>query len=144
VQEDEGGITVTGGSLRGATLDVHDCPDVAPMLALVCQLAQGQSRLKGCGRLRLKECDRLTATVEMLNLLGGCARIEGDDMVIEGCECLRGSVTLPDYQDHRMVMLGSIAASVAQEPVTICGLEALSKSWPEYLKVYKALGGKAE
>ncbi len=144
VQEDESGITVTGGSLRGAVLDVHDCPDVAPMLALVCQLAQGQSRLKGCGRLRLKECDRLAATVEMLNLLGGCARIEGDDMVIEGCERLRGGVTLPDYQDHRMVMLGSMAASVAQEPVSICGVEALGKSWPEYLNVYRALGGKEE
>lgn len=144
ITEDESGIAVRGGSLQGAELDVHDCPDIAPVLALVCQLAKGRSRLKGCGRLRLKECDRLAATVESLNLLGGCAREEGDDIVIEGVETLRGGVALPYYNDHRMVMLGSIAATVAQQPVTISGVEALNKSWPEYLNVYKALGGKAE
>ena len=144
ITEEESGITVRGGSLHGAVLDVHDCPDIAPILALVCQLSKGESRLKGCGRLRLKECDRLAATVETLNLLGGKAREEGDDIVIEGVETLQGGVTLPNYNDHRMVMLGSVAATVAREPVTISGVEALNKSWPEYLNVYKALGGKAE
>ena len=51
---------------------------------------------------------------------------------------------LPNYNDHRMVMMGMIAASVAQEPVTVQGVEALNKSWPEFLNVYQNLGGKAE
>lgn len=142
VDERESGITVRSGRLHGAVLDMHDCPDIAPMLALVCQLAEGESRLTRCGRLRLKECDRLEATVAMLNQLGGNARIEGDDMVIRGVNKLRGGVTLEDYNDHRMVMLAAIAASVAEEPVTVRGVEALNKSWPEFLKVYEALGGK--
>ena len=79
-----------------------------------------------------------------MELVGGKAREEGDDIVIEGVETLQGGVTLPNYNDHRMVMLGSVAATVAREPVTISGVEALNKSWPEYLNVYKALGGKAE
>ena len=142
VEESSERITVQGGDLHGATLDMRDCPDIAPMLALVCQLAKGESRLTRCGRLRLKECDRLAATVDMLNKLGGHAAVEGDDIVIQGVEKLRGGVTLEDYNDHRMVMLASIAASVAAEPVTVPGAEALNKSWPEYLKVYEALGGK--
>ena len=121
-----------------------DCPDIAPVIALTCQLAAGESRLSGCGRLRLKECDRLAATVEILNLLGGNARAEGDAIVITGVHQLRGGVTLPDYNDHRMVMLGTLAASVAENPVTVAGVQALNKSWPEFINVYQKLGGKAE
>lgn len=141
VDEQESGINVRGGDLRGAVLDMRDCPDIAPMLALVCQLAQGESRLTHCGRLRLKECDRMEATVAILNKLGGSARIEGEDIIIQGVERLRGGVTLEDYNDHRMVMLSTIAASVAENPVTVQGVEALNKSWPEFLKLYEALGG---
>lgn len=144
VREDESGVTVTAGRLIGATLDMADCPDIAPMLALTCQLADGESRLTGCGRLRLKECDRLAATVEILNLLGGNARAEGDTILISGVKKLKGGVTLPDYNDHRMVMLGAIAAAVAENPVTVTGVQALNKSWPEFINVYQKLGGKAE
>ena len=144
VQEDATGVTVTADKLTGTTLDMADCPDIAPILALTCQLAAGESRLTGCGRLRLKECDRLAATVEMLNLLGGQARAEDDTIVITGVDKLCGGVTLPDYNDHRMVMLGMIAASVAEAPVTVTGVEALNKSWPEFINVYKNLGGIAE
>lgn len=144
VREDESGVTVTAGRLIGATLDMADCPDIAPMLALTCQMAEGESRLTGCGRLRLKECDRLAATVEILNLLGGNARAEGDTIFISGVKKLKGGVTLPDYNDHRMVMLGAIAAAVAENPVTVTGVQALNKSWPEFIHVYQKLGGKAE
>ena len=142
VTERDGEITVRGGDLHGAELDMRDCPDIAPMLALVCQLARGESRLTHCGRLRLKECDRLAATVEILNRLGGCAKAEGDDIVIQGVDKLRGGVTLEDYNDHRMVMLAAVAASVAAQAVTVRGVGALDKSWPEFLRVYESLGGR--
>ena len=144
VQEDENGIAVTAEKLHGTTLDMSDCPDIAPILALVCQLAEGESRLTGCGRLRLKECDRLQATVELLNLMGGKARVVGNDMVISGVKQLRGGADIPDYNDHRMVMLAAIAALQAEKPITVAGTEALNKSWPEFINVYKQLGGKAE
>ena len=78
------------------------------------------------------------------NLLGGSAKAEGDTIVIQGVKALRGGVKLPSYNDHRMVMLGMIAASIAEEPVVVSGVEALNKSWPEFVNVYQNLGGKAE
>ena len=144
VTETEKGIAVKAEKLHGAALDMSDCPDIAPILALTCQLAEGQSRLTGCGRLRIKECDRLAATVEILNLMGGNARAEGNDIVITGVKQLRGGVSIPDYNDHRMVMLAAIAAAKAEQPVTVAGTNALNKSWPEFLNVYTDLGGKAE
>ena len=144
VQEDASGVIVTAEALHGTALDMANCPDIAPILALVCQMAEGESRLTGCGRLRLKECDRLAAAVETLKLLGGNAKAEGDTIVIQGVKALKGGVTLPNYNDHRMVMLGMVAASIAKEPVTVQGVEALNKSWPEFVNVYQNLGGKAE
>ncbi len=144
VTEEDGAVQVTAEALRGAVLDMSDCPDIAPILALVCQLAEGESRLTGCGRLRIKECDRLAATVEILNLLGGSARAEGNDIVIHGVKKLRGGADIPDYNDHRMVMLAAIAALSAEAPITVAGTDALKKSWPEFLNVYRQLGGRAE
>ena len=132
------------GSLRGTVLDMRNTPDIAPILALVGQLAQGETRLSGCGRLRLKECDRLAATCELLNALGGNAAVQGDDLVLHGVRRLKGGVTVSGYDDHRMVMLASIAALQCEQPVTVTGVEALNKSWPDYLDAYRALGGLAE
>ena len=144
VQEDASGVTVTANALHGAALDMANCPDIAPILALVCQMAEGESRLTGCGRLRLKECDRLAATVATLNLLGGSARAEGDTIVIQGVKALKGGVALPNYNDHRMVMLGMVAASIAKEPVTVQGVEALNKSWSEFVNGYQNPAVKPE
>ena len=43
-----------------------------------------------------------------------------------------------------LVILLSIAALNCEEPVTVTGVEALDKSWPDYLSLYRALGGRAE
>ena len=134
-------IAVKADELHGGVLDMHDCPDIAPVMALTCQLAKGESRLTGCGRLRLKECDRLKATVEILNQLGGNAKTQGDDIIIRGVEKLRGGVEIDGCNDHRMVMLAALAATVCQEAVMVKGVEALNKSWPEFLNVYESLGG---
>ncbi|MDO4484313.1 MAG: 3-phosphoshikimate 1-carboxyvinyltransferase [Clostridia bacterium] len=144
VTEDESGIAVKAEQLHGATLDMSGCPDIAPIVALTCQLAGGTSRLTGCGRLKLKECDRLEGTVTILNQLGGCARVEGDTLVVEGVDKLKGGVVIDAMNDHRMVMLASIAALRCDEPIVIQGVEALHKSWPAYLDTYKQLGGHIE
>ena len=143
VCQDEQGIRVVRGEMHGAVLDMHDCPDIAPILTLVCQLSPGTSRLTGCRRLRLKECDRLAATVEVLNTLGGCCEEDGDDIVVHGVSSLRGGC-LKDYNDHRMVMLASVAALVSDAPVQVPGVQAINKSWPDYLSVYRSLGGNVE
>ncbi len=142
VVSDEG-ISARRGQPHGVVLDLHDCPDIAPMLALVCQMAPGESRLTRCGRLRLKECDRLMTTVNMLNALGGNCRAEGDDLVITGVSALHGG-EVDVENDHRMVMLASMAALCATDGVAIHGAEALNKSWPEYLAVYRSLGGQTK
>ena len=141
VVRDHGRIRVEADTLHGVDLELSGTPDIAPILALCCQLASGESRLRGCGRLRVKECDRLAGTVEILNRLGGDAREEGDDIVIRGVSSLKGG-EVSTFRDHRMIMLASMAAMVCEGPVYADDVSALSKSWPEYLDVYRRLGGQ--
>ncbi len=140
----EQGILVQTDALHAIDTDMTDYPDIAPMLAMVCQMAEGTSRLKNCGRLRLKECDRLAGTVSILNSLGGNAQEDGEDIVIRGVKKLNGSGKVDTFHDHRMVMLASVAALCAAGPVEVSDAEALDKSWPGYLATYRALGGTAK
>ena len=141
-REEGGVLRPLGGTLRGATFSGRDIPDIVPVLALTCTQAAGESRITGCGRLRLKESDRFAATVELLSALGADIHGEGDDLVVRGPTPLRGGVTLSARNDHRLVMLLALAATVADGPITVQGVEALNKSWPTFLTTYEALGGK--
>lgn len=141
-REEGGVLRPLGRTLRGAAFSGRDIPDIVPVLALVCTQAVGESRITGCGRLRLKESDRFAATVELLAALGADIRGEGDDLVVRGPTPLKGGVALSARNDHRLVMLLALAATVADGPVTVQGAEALNKSWPTFLATYEALGGK--
>ena len=144
VEAKDGTVRCSGGQLRGVTLDMRDCPDIAPVVALLCAVAEGKSTLNGCGRLRLKESNRLEATARILRTLGASARVEWDCLRISGGASLKGNLEVDAVHDHRMVMLASLAALLADGPVTVKDTEALAKSWPGYLDTYRALGGVAE
>ena len=79
--------------------------------------------------------------MELLTALGANIRGEGDDLVIHGPTPLHGGVTLDARNDHRLVMLLALAASIADAPVTVTGTEALKKSWPTFVDTILALGG---
>lgn len=135
------GLEPMGGALTGACFSGRDIPDIVPVLAFTCTQAAGESRITDCGRLRLKESDRFAATVELLTALGANIRGEDDDLVIHGPTPLHGGVTLDARNDHRLVMLLALAASIANAPVTVTGTEALKKSWPTFVDTILALGG---
>lgn len=130
--------------LMPVRLDCSDIPDLAPILALTCTQARGTSTLSGVGRLRLKECDRLSATVGLLGKLGAHVKIsaDGDVLTVEGPTPLHGGFEADALHDHRMVMLLAVAALSCDAPITVRGADALHKSWPGFLDAYRALGGK--
>ncbi|MEA4927397.1 MAG: hypothetical protein VB104_01835 [Candidatus Limiplasma sp.] len=127
-------------------VDCTDIPDLAPILALTCTQAHGVSTLRGVARLRVKECDRLAATRELLTLLGATVDIseDGDTLTIHGPTALHGGFRADARGDHRMVMLLATAALICDQPITVDGVEAIDKSWPGFPATYQALGGRME
>ena len=125
-------------------MDCTDIPDIAPILALALTQARGRSVLRGVGRLRIKECDRLSATSELLTRLGARVSAQEDTLTIEGPTRLRGGFEADARGDHRVVMLLAAAALIADGPITVTGAECISKSWPGFLDTYRQLGGIAK
>ena len=81
-------------------------------------------------------------SAEGLTALGAFVTEREDGLTVHGGGVAGGAVD--GYGDHRMVMLASIAATKCEQPIEMDGIEAIDKSWPEYLKVYQMLGGKCE
>ncbi len=129
--------------LRAATLDLADTPDLICPLAITAALAEGTSRFTGTKRLRLKESDRLESVSEAVRAIGGRARVEGDELEIEGVAKLEGGV-VRCAGDHRIAMMAAIGALRAARPVAILGAECVSKSYPTFFEAYRALGGVVE
>ncbi len=118
-----------------------DIPDLVPILS-VASAAKNGGTFTEISRLRLKESDRVASTIAMLAALGICAEADNNTLKIYP-GIIRGG-TVHSENDHRIAMSAAIAATVADGPVTICGAECVSKSYPRFWEVYKALGGNYE
>lgn len=140
-----GSATARAGDLRGAVVDVGDVPDLAVPLAVVAACAHGTTRLVNAGRLRAKESDRLESVAAMLDALGVSATVGDDSLEVVGVGDgpLRGGCAVDSCNDHRIAMAASIAACRADGPVTVCGADAVRKSYPGFYDDLAALGGVA-
>lgn len=124
-----------------AEIDLSDCPDLLPPLAVMAAVRRGDTRFKNAARLRLKESDRLTTVHRMLTSLG-CPAEEGpDSLTVHGVSALTGG-TVDGANDHRIVMAAAVAATRCVNSVTILGAEAVKKSYPSFWKDYEKLGGE--
>ena len=122
-------------------IDVSDCPDLAPPLAVMAAVRAGVTRLTGAARLRLKESDRLEAIGSALRQLGGDAEEGPDFLTIRGRSGLTGGCAVDCRNDHRIAMMAAVAATACREPVTLLGAECVAKSYPHFWDDYRMLGG---
>ena len=98
--------------------------------------AEGKSRIRNVGNLRLKESDRLESLRAEVRRVGGFAEVEGDDLVIGPGE-LRGAV-VQTHDDHRIAMsLALIGLRV--RGVVIDGPDVVNKTWPGYFRMLSGL-----
>ena len=71
-------------------VDVSQCPDLAPVIAVLGSVRKGTTRIVNGKRLRLKESDRLNALSEGLKKIGAKIEESSNGLVIEGQESLDG------------------------------------------------------
>ncbi|HWQ06035.1 MAG TPA: 3-phosphoshikimate 1-carboxyvinyltransferase [Feifaniaceae bacterium] len=139
VTQSGGAVEVSARPLHGCELDVSETPDLLPILAVLAANAEGETRLVNAARLRYKESDRLSATANLVNALGGTAGELPDGLVVSGGRLTGG--TVDGCRDHRIVMAAAIASVACREPVTILGADAVNKSYPEFFEDFARLGG---
>ncbi len=125
-------------------LDLSDCPDLAPPLAVMSAFRAGRTtRLVNAARLRMKESDRLNSVARTLNALGAQVEEGSDRLVIRGRDRLEGGAEIDCCNDHRIAMMAAIAATRCRQAVTLRGAECVRKSYPEFWEHYRMLGGNA-
>lgn len=131
------GLRLTGdGRPRGIDADLHDVGELTPVIAAVAALADGPSRLRGIGHLRLHETDRLAALAKEINALGGQVT-EGDDELLIEPRPLSGGV-FATYDDHRLAtaaaVIGLVVPGVLVEDVATTG-----KTLPDFPGLWRAM-----
>lgn len=140
ISETEDGYLVCPEEIKAIHADLSDCPDLGPVLFALAGTAEGTSVFTGCGRLRIKESDRIAAMQEELAKLGVRLEAEDDTVYVTGTESIQGGVTLDGHNDHRIVMALSVLAACAQKPVSIEGAQAVNKSYPGFFSDLEKTG----
>lgn len=117
------------------TLDVRDCPDLAPVLTVLAAVYNGAA-LTGTARLRLKESDRITCMQAELHKCGVSFTAE------ENCVRIAPGIRKPTeplfaHGDHRIAM--ALAAILVRVGGILDGAEAVQKSFPDFWDVLNSL-----
>jgi 3-phosphoshikimate 1-carboxyvinyltransferase len=134
------GLQVTGsGSIRPLDADLHEVGELTPVLAALCALADGPSRLTGVGHLRGHETDRLQALDEVLTAVGATVEQLPDGLVIEPGP--HRAAQVDSYADHRMVMAAAVLG-LAVEGVAVADPGAVSKTLPDFVERWAGLLGE--
>jgi 3-phosphoshikimate 1-carboxyvinyltransferase len=121
-------------------ISLKNCPDLGPILSVLLSFAKGKSKLYDASRLRIKECDRITCVVNNLRKLNIDIK-EGKDFIeINGNNKIKGGV-LDSCNDHRLAISFAIISTAISEELTILNMDAINKSYPEFLNDFKSLGG---
>ena len=128
-------------SLKSTVIDGSQCPDIIPVIALVASLSEGTTEIINAERLRIKECDRLSAVSSELNKLGADIKEKQDGLIIKGVKKLKGGAEVWSHKDHRIAMTLAIASTVCDEPIVIKDYECVSKSYPRFWEDFKSIGG---
>jgi 3-phosphoshikimate 1-carboxyvinyltransferase len=145
--ERAGDLEVRSAELVATTVLGPEVPlaiDELPLFALLASCAHGNSRLRGAEELRAKESDRVEATVEALRALGQHVVATEDGFRIRGVPTRSRGGTIDSRGDHRIAMLGAVAALASQHGVEIEGAECVAVSFPGFFDLLRQLEETSE
>ena len=127
-----GELTVTGtGSLRGIRLD--NASELAPTIAALAALAEGETVLTGIAHLRGHETNRLAALVAEITALGGDITETNDGLIIRP-RALHGGLW-HSHEDHRMATAGAIIG-LAVDGVLVDDIATTAKTLPQFPELW--------
>lgn len=142
VERGASATTVRGtGRLRGIDVDMHHVSDTVMTLAAIAVTASGPTRIRNVANIRIKETDRLLATVNELRRLGQEV-VHGEDWLEIQPRPITPAV-VRSYSDHRMAMsfavLGLVRDGISIEDPR-CVAKTYPTFWDDVAACYRAVG----
>ena len=125
-----------GTSETESTLTLHSALipqliDELPLLAVVGSQIEGGLEIRDAAELRVKESDRIAATVAGLRAMGAEVEEFEQGLRVTGPTRLRGAV-IDSRGDHRIAMTFAIGALLADGETEITGADCVGVSFPEF------------
>jgi 3-phosphoshikimate 1-carboxyvinyltransferase len=128
----DGALTLRGGAVARLI-------DELPVLAVVGTQVEGGLEIRDAGELRVKESDRIDATVRNLRAMGAEVEEFDDGLRVGGPTRLRGA-RLASFGDHRIAMAFTVAALAASGESFIEGAqECVPVSFPEFYELLESV-----
>lgn len=140
--------------LLATEINIKNCPDLFPVLSILCAFADGTSKIYGAPHLIYKESNRIKKVIELLDLIGIFYKKIPDGLIISGenkisenkiSENKNGEIfeknqnNLIEFDpdnDHRIAMAAGIL-KFAGFPIQINSPEVVNKSFPEFWQILK-------
>lgn len=129
-------LRVKGRPLNGVDVDMSDTPDAVPAVAVTAAFAQGITRIKNIGHLRVKECDRIDAVCSQFEKMGIKA-VQGPDFMEITGGTPHGAV-IETFNDHRIAMAFAVAG-LRVDGMKIENPVCVEKSFPTFWKLFDVL-----
>jgi len=147
---ESGGETITTLTARPSNLKAKS-PDLAivpamidefPLFGVLAAFADGDTLVTGAEELRVKESDRIAATVALLKANGVEAEERPDGFLVKGCgrKGVLGGGVVEARHDHRIAMSALVMGCASQKPVTVDDVASVATSYPEFFAHMQALG----
>ena len=130
------------GELLGLDLDINDCIDALPILAVLACFVSKPSVIRGAAIARCKESDRISVMATQLRKMGAEIKENPDGLEINP-SVLKGA-QVHSHHDHRIAMALAIAGMNAHGQTTILDIDCIEKSYPHFIHTFKALGAHFE
>jgi 3-phosphoshikimate 1-carboxyvinyltransferase len=135
---DDSGLTISGtGTVRGASVDLRDVSEMAPVLTAVAAVASSPSVFTGLAHTRTHETDRLAAMAKEINALGGDVSELPDGLEVRP-RPLRASGTFHTYDDHRLVMAAAVLG-LAVPGLLVDNVETVGKTFPGFTDAWASM-----
>ena len=139
-------LRVRHSALKGIEVPPDRAPsmiDEYPALACLAAFAEGPTVMRGIGELRVKESDRIAATVAGLRANGVQVDEHEDGMTVHGRGGeVPGGGTVETHLDHRIAMSFLVMGLASQDPVTIDDGAPIATSFPDFLPLMRRLGAE--
>ncbi|RDU62895.1 3-phosphoshikimate 1-carboxyvinyltransferase [Helicobacter sp. MIT 14-3879] len=137
--EDIGDISISKKStLKGVSIsqNISWLIDEIPALAIIFAFANGKSEIKNASELRVKESDRIKATISNLIKFGVDCKEKDDGFIINGGFKIPSKrIQINSYGDHRIAMSFAVIGALCE--VEILDSSCIDISFPNFLDIIK-------
>ena len=136
-------VLVKTSQLKGIELSGDIVPlliDEIPVIAVAAAIAEGETVIRDAEELRVKESDRIAASVTWLNGAGVEAVGTPDGMIVPGGNIIGGG-QFQSYDDHRLAMSLGVAGLISSEPITVLDPDVAGISYPDFWEIIEEFGG---